>query len=62
MTATTAPTTCPEVAPAAPGPETASAGASRTATVVASTLWVFVAGLLGYGVVQTAIQAVALFR
>lgn len=58
MTATT--TTPNEVPTSAPGcPE--AAGSSRTATVVASALWVFVAGLLGYGIVQTAVKAVALF-
>jgi len=36
-------------------------GTPRYATVVASGLWVFVSGLLAYGIVQTAIKAAALF-
>lgn len=58
MTATTTtPNEMPTSAPVCPE----TAGSSRTATVVASALWVFVAGLLGYGIVQTAVKAVALF-
>ena len=61
MTATTVPTTCPgEVTTAADGAPS-SAGAFRTATLVASALWVFVGGLLAYGIVLTAIKAAALF-
>lgn len=59
MTATT--TTPNEVPATAPVDTAQPAGSSRTATVVASALWVFVAGLLGYGIVQTAVKAVALF-
>ncbi len=49
-----------EVAPSAAG-VTPRAGTPRTTRLVASGLWVFVAGLLAYGIVQTAIKAAALF-
>lgn len=60
MSATTVPTLCPGEATATADPPSA-VGTSRTATVVASSLWVFVSGLLVYGIVQTAIKAAALF-
>lgn len=60
MTATTVPTICPGEA-AATASTPSEGNASRTATVVASSLWVFVGGLLAYGIVQTAIKAAALF-
>ncbi|NLF04807.1 MAG: hypothetical protein GX593_07395 [Actinomycetales bacterium] len=44
---------CPDAAPAT--------GTPRSTWIVASGLWVFVGGLLAYGIVQTAIKAAALF-
>lgn len=58
MTVTTAPTETPDVAATTRSP---SAATPRTTTLVAGALWVFVVGLLAYGVVQTAVKAVALF-
>lgn len=51
-----APTPAAPAAPAAP-----AVGTPRTTRIVASGLWVFVGGLLAYGIVQTAIKAAALF-
>lgn len=59
MTATTA-ITGASATDAGPG-LAPPASTSRTAPVVASALWVFVGGLLAYGIVQTAIKAAALF-
>jgi len=42
-------------------PDAAPSGTPRSTWVVASGLWVFVGGLLAYGIVQTAIKAAALF-
>lgn len=39
----------------------AASGTPRSTRIVASGLWVFVGGLLAYGIVQTAIKAAALF-
>ncbi len=62
MTATTVPTTCPDtLIKTADDGASSPAAAFRTATLVASALWVFVGGLLAYGIVQTAIKAAALF-
>jgi len=55
-------TTALDREPASPVPATAPAvGTPRITRVIASGLWVFVSGLLAYGIVMTALKAAALF-
>jgi|GEM_PF-2321539 len=55
-------TTALDREPASPAPLTAPAvGTPRITRVIASGLWVFVSGLLAYGIVMTALKAAALF-
>lgn len=54
-------TTLDRETPSPAAPAAPAAGTPQSTRVIAGGLWVFVSGLLVYGIVETAIKAAALF-